>query len=96
MDQPGKVAYPARGQLNKENIFKPIYTPSRQSRLYRVKKLRTDGVHCRESAGTGLDILKVVPEAGAALQVTMDQLVRLSFPTPIIGMDPHTYVVSLG
>ena len=27
-------------------------TPSGQSRVYRVMQLRTDGVHCRESAGT--------------------------------------------
>ena len=29
------------------------HTPSGQSRVYRVTQLRTDGVHCRESAGTG-------------------------------------------
>ena len=28
-------------------------TPSGQSRVHRVTQLRTDGVHCRESAGTG-------------------------------------------
>ena len=32
-----------------------------QSRVYRVTQLRTDGVHCRESAGTGPVNLKVVP-----------------------------------
>ena len=36
-------------------------TPSGQSRVYRVTQLRTDGVHCRESAGTGPVNLKVVP-----------------------------------
>ena len=42
----------------------------------------TDGVHCRESAGTGPVVLKVVPLAGAAnLQVTMDELMYASlFP----------------
>ena len=35
------------------------HTPSGQSRVYRVMQLRTDGVHCRESAGTGLVNLKV-------------------------------------
>ena len=35
-------------------------TPSGQSRVYRVTQLRTDGVHCRESAGTGPVVLKVV------------------------------------
>ena len=111
MDQPGKVANPARGQLNRENGYFPVrvrtiwsretgsavpsrvsllisvprlnleltswipfefrggvhlfilnrHTPSGQSRVYRVTQLRTDGVHCRESAGTGPVNLKVVP-----------------------------------
>ena len=37
------------------------HTPSGQSRVYRVTQLRTNGVHCRESAGTGPVNLKVVP-----------------------------------
>ena len=37
------------------------HTPSGQSRVYGVTQLRTDGVHCREFAGTGLVNLKVVP-----------------------------------
>ena len=37
------------------------HTPSGQSRVHRVTQLRTDGVHCRESAGTGAVNLKVVP-----------------------------------
>ena len=37
------------------------HTPSGQSRVYRVMRLRTVGVHCRESAGTGPVNLKVVP-----------------------------------
>ena len=37
------------------------HTSSGQSRVYRVTQLRTDGVHCRESAGTGPVNLKVVP-----------------------------------
>ena len=113
MDQPGKVANPARGQLNRENEYFPVpfvpenlvsretgsavpsrvsllisilrlnlvltfgippefrsgvhlfiqnrRTPSGQSRVYRVTQLRTDGVDCRESAGTGPVNLKVVP-----------------------------------
>ena len=124
MDQPGKVANPARGQLNRENGYRlspyapenlvsrdgfsnPVprqpahphtqaesgaysrdssrfplrrpfiylnrHTPSSQSRAYRVKQLRIDGIRCRESAGTGPVVLKVVPVKGAAiLQVTMD------------------------
>ena len=110
MDQPGKVANPARGQLNRENniplspcvpenlisrdgFSRPVprqpahlhtqaesgaylrgssrvprrrplrnrHTPSGQSQVYRVTQLRTDGVHCRESAGTGTVVSKVVP-----------------------------------
>ena len=114
MDQPGKVASPARGQLIRKNEYFPVpvrsclriwsresgsavpsrvsllisilrlnlvltygipaefrdgvhlfiynrYTPSGQSRVYRVTQLRTDGVHCRESACTGPVNLKVVP-----------------------------------
>ena len=37
------------------------HTPSGQSRVYRVTQLRTDGVHWRESAGTGPVDLEVVP-----------------------------------
>ena len=40
-----------------------VHTPSGKSRVYRVTQLRTDGVHCRESAGTGPVNLKVVPNA---------------------------------
>ena len=113
MDQPGKVASSARGQLNREKRIFPCprsclriwshktgsavpscvsllisilrlnlvltygippkfrggvhlfiynrHTPSGQSRVYRVTQLRTDGVHCRESAGTEPVNLKVVP-----------------------------------
>ena len=42
-------------------IYLNCYPPSGQSRVYRVTQLRTDGVHCRESAGTGPENLKVVP-----------------------------------
>ena len=37
------------------------HTPSGQSRVYRVTQLRTDSVHCRESADTGPVNLEVVP-----------------------------------
>ena len=114
MDQPGKVACPALGQLNREmspyvpeylvsrdGFSRPIprqpahlhaqaesgaysrdssrfsrwrpfiylnrHTPSGQSRVYRVTHLRTDGVHCRESAGTGPVVLKVVSVSVAAI-----------------------------
>ena len=46
--------------------------PSGQSRVYRVTQLRTDGVHCRESTGTGPVVPKKVPVTGAAFSgVTM-------------------------
>ena len=55
------------------------HTPSGQSRVNRVTQLRTDGVHCREFAGTGPVVLKVVQVTGAAiLQVTKDQLMCAS------------------
>jgi len=100
IDQPGKVANPARDQLNRENdiplsAFVPenlvsrdgfgspvrrqpahlhthaesgacrreflnSHTPSGQSQVHQVTQLRTDGIHCRESAGTGPLNLKVV------------------------------------
>ena len=41
-------------------IYLNRHTPSVQSRVYGVTLLRTDGVHCRESAGTGPVNLKVV------------------------------------
>ena len=47
--------------------FYQHHTPSGQSRVYRVTQLRTDGVHCRESVGTGPVVLKVVRVTGAAL-----------------------------
>ena len=41
-------------------------TPPGQSRVYRVMKLRTDGVHCREYAGTKLVVLKVTGAVNAS------------------------------
>ena len=43
-----------------------------------LTQLRTDGVHCRESAGTGQVNLKVVPNECCPGQVTMDQLICAS------------------
>ena len=40
--------------------------------------MRTDGVYCRESAGTGSVNLKVVPKRVLRWQVTMDQLIYAS------------------
>ena len=139
MDQPGKVASPARGHLNRGNSFfypcphsrmgnwsredgfgRPVprhpahilnnqaesvayswdssrafrdgvqlhgQPPSGQSRVYHVAQLRTDGVHCRESAGTRPKAPKVVRAMGATFSaITMDFFfLRLSFPPPTIG-----------
>ena len=135
MDQPGKVANPARCQLNREkniplsafvpenlvsrdgfgssvprqpahlhtqaeiwclltrflpssaaaSIYKPPYAIG-PSQVYRVTQLRTDGVHCRESAGTGPVNLKVVPnECCLSRSLWTNQYTPL-FPTPTIGM----------
>ena len=42
-------------------IYLNRHTPSDQSRVYWVTQLRTGGVHCLESTGTGSVNLKVVP-----------------------------------
>ena len=69
------------------------HTPSSQSRVYRVTKLLTDGVHCRESAGTGPIILKVVPKSVALAGQHGPINMRLSFPTPTIGMNKVVYKI---
>ena len=58
---------------------------SGHSRVYRVTQLRTNGVHCRESAGTGPVVLKVVLVTGASFSgITMDidQSMCGSLPPP--------------
>ena len=62
-------------------------TPSDQSRVYRVTQLGTDGVYCRESAGTGPVVLKIVPVTCAAFSgFTINRFfIRLSFPTSTIN-----------
>ena len=51
--------------------------------VYRVTHLRTDGVHCRESAGTGL-VVQGSSSNGCCLCIIMDQLMRASlFPHPL-------------
>ena len=59
-------------------FIKYRHTPSGQSRVYRVTQLRTDGLHCRESAGTGPANLKGTFERVLPWQVTMDQLICAS------------------
>ena len=122
MDQPGKVASPARGQLNRKNEYFPVrvrvsllisilrlnlvltygippefrggvhlfilnrHTPSGLSRVYRVTQLRIDGVHCRESAGTGPVNLKVVPNEWCLGRSPWTYQHSPLFLTPTIGM----------
>ena len=63
-----------------------------QCRLYRLTQLRANDVHCRESAGTGPVVLKIVPVTGAAiLQVTMDQLICAPWPNQSAPLFSHTY-----
>ena len=47
------LRYSSRVPRRRPYIYLIRYTPSSQSQVYRVTQLRTDGVHCRESAGTG-------------------------------------------
>ena len=53
-------------------------SPSFFGLVYRVTQLRTDGVHCRESAGTGLINLKVVPNECCLGRSPWDQLICAS------------------
>ena len=71
-------------------IYLNRHTSSGQFRVYRVTQLRTDGVHCRESAGTGPVNLKVVPVTGAALAGPHGPIkMRLSFPHPLLVWRGH-------
>ena len=56
--------------------------PSGQSRVCHLTKLHTDGVHCREYAGTGPKVFEVVPVTGAAFSgIDMEQIICASlFP----------------
>ena len=58
-------------------LFKPPYAIG-QSRVYRVTQLHTDGVHCRESAGTGPVKPQGSSERVLPWQVHMDQLICAS------------------
>ena len=69
--------FPRRRKL----IYLNRQTTSGQSRVYRVTQLRTDGAHCRESAGTGPVVLKVVPVT-PLYESTMGQFYSHSCFTP--------------
>ena len=94
MDQPGKllILLMVSGTWAESGRFLPIsaavsnylyrHTPSGQSRVYRVTQVRADGGHCRESAGTGPVVLKVVPVMGGAFAGHHRPInVRPFFPT---------------
>ena len=59
------------------------HTPSGQSRVYRVTQLRTGGVHCRESAGTGPVNLQVIPNECCLGRSPWTSIMCLSFPHPL-------------
>ena len=67
-------------------IYLNRHTPSGQSRVYRVAQLRTDGIHCRESAGTGPVNLKVVPNGCCFGRSPWTNQYAPLFPAPTIGM----------
>ena len=75
-------------RVPRRRLYRHNTPPLGQSRVCRVTQLRTDDLHCRESAGTGPVVLKVVPVTGAAfaLHHRGSINVRLSFPTSTIGM----------
>ena len=67
-------------------IYFNRHTPSSQSRLYRATQSRTDGVHCRESAGAGSVNCKVVPNGCCRDRSPWTNRYAPLFPTPTIGM----------
>ena len=88
-------------------IYLNHHTPSGQSRVYRVTQLLTDGVHCRESAGTGSVVLKVLPVTGGAFaQVARTCILRADvvlsfsgvtfvlFSSSLFSLKPQPFVQS--
>ena len=69
------------------NIFLNRYKPSGQSQVYRrVTQLHTNGVHCRESVGTGPVVLKIVPNGRCHFTGHHGPVnARLSFPHPLLA-----------
>ena len=65
--------------------LKPPYDIGFQSRVYRVRQLRTGGVYCQKFAGTGPVNLKVVSNESASVAGHHRPLnVRLSFLHPLL------------
>ena len=67
-------------------IYLNRLTPSGQSRVYRVTHVRTEGVHCRESAGPGPVNLKVVPNGYCPGRSPLANKYEPHLHTHIIGM----------
>ena len=64
-----------------------IFTSTTHPRVYRVTQLRTDGIHCRESVGTGPVVLSQGSSSnGCCPCITMDQMLLCSslFPHPLL------------
>ena len=69
--QAGSGAYsrnPSRFPRRRPLIYLDHHTPLGQFRLHRVTQLRTNDVYCRESAGTGPVVLKIIPVTGVAFE----------------------------
>ena len=80
------------------SIYFYHHTPPGQSRVYKFAQLRTDGVHCRESPGTGPLVTKVVRATGAASTSSWTNYycAHLSFPTSTIISIKRIYGESIG
>ena len=75
-------------ECEKQQLFKEKQPG--KSRVYQVTQMRTDDVNCREYAGAGLLVLKVVPVTGAAFSgVTIDHFLCVS-------LFPHSLLVKVG
>ena len=68
------------------SLYFNCHTPSGQFRVYRITQLRTDGVHCRESAGTKQANLRVVPNGCCLGRSPWTIWYEPLFLTPTIGM----------
>ena len=73
-----------RGGIHLSNLN--LHMPLGQFRVHRVTRLCTDGVHCRESAGTGPVNHKVVPNGCCLGRSPWTNYYGPLFPTPTIGM----------
>ena len=80
------LRYSSRVPRRRPFIYLNRHTPSGQSRVYRVTQWRTDGVHCRESAGTRPVNLKVVPNGCCLGRSPWTNQYAPLFPTPTNGM----------